>query len=232
LRAKATRYLSLHLRATLLIMLIIGPWVSVAAYADIEGLARVIDGDTLDFSGQRVRLHGIDAPEQNQKCFIGASEWLCGQVSSRALKNLIEGAAVRCSKVGWDRYGRMIAKCYLKGSDIGQTLVAKGLALAYRKYSKEYVAAEIAAKAERIGIWKSNFTEPWHWRQGRRTIKTLSLDKEYCKIKGNISRSGVRIYHMPNGAYYGRTQISESKGERWFCSEREAKEAGWRKSKK
>ena len=134
--------------------------------------------------------------------------------------------------MGRDRYGRIIAKCHLKGSDIGQTLVAKGLALAYRKYSKDYVAAEIVAKTERIGIWKSNFTEPWHWRRGRRLIKTSSLDKENCKIKGNIGRSGVRIYHMPNGTYYGRTKISESKGERWFCSEREAKEAGWRKSKR
>ena len=230
MRTRAILDISPHLRRILLIILIIGPWVSTPAFADVEGSARAIDGDTLDFSGQRVRLHGIDAPERNQICWVGGSEWLCGQASSRALKNLIESAVVRCSKIGRDRYGRIIGKCHSKGLDIGQTMVADGMALAYRKYSKDYVAAEIAAKAERIGIWKSKFTEPWHWRRGRRLTKTSS--KENCKIKGNISRSGVRIYHMPNGTYYGRTKISESKGERWFCSEREARKAGWRKSKR
>jgi endonuclease YncB( thermonuclease family) len=232
LKAKATRYISLHLRPILVIILIIGPWVSVPAFADIEGSARAIDGDTLDFSGQRVRLHGIDAPERNQKCWLGRSEWSCGQASTRALKNLIEGAIVRCSKIDRDRYGRIIGKCHLKSIDIGQTMVADGMALAYRKYSSDYVAVEIAAKAERIGIWKSNFTEPWHWRRGKRLTKTSSHDRENCKIKGNISRSGVRIYHMPGGTYYGRTRITESKGERWFCSEKEAREGGWRKSKR
>jgi endonuclease YncB( thermonuclease family) len=48
-----------------------------------------------------------------------------------------------------------------------------------------------------------------------------------CDIKGNISGNG-RIYHLPGGAYYARTRIDESRGERWFCSESEARAAGWR----
>ncbi len=232
MRAKTTRYISSHLRPALLITLMIGPWISLPAFADIEGSARAIDGDTLDFSGQRVRLHGIDAPERNQKCWLGGTEWLCGQASSRALKNLIKGAVIKCSKMDRDRYGRIVGKCRLKGIDIGRTMVADGMALAFRKYSSDYVAAENAAKAERIGIWKSDFMAPWHWRRGKRLTKTSSRDKENCKIKGNISRAGVRIYHTPGGTYYGRTKIAESKGERWFCSEREAREAGWRKSKR
>ena len=155
MRTKATLDISPHLRRILLIILIIGPWVSTPAFADVEGSARAIDGDTLDFSGQRVRLHGIDAPERNQICWVGGSEWSCGQASSRALKNLTEIAVVRCSKIGRDHYGRIIGKCHSKDLDIGQTMVADRIALAYRKYSKDYVAAEAAAKAERIGIWKS-----------------------------------------------------------------------------
>lgn len=56
------------------------------------------------------------------------------------------------------------------------------------------------------------------------------LGNDNCLIKGNISSSGEKIYHMPGGQYYDRTSINESKGERWFCSEQEAKDAGWRRS--
>jgi hypothetical protein len=48
-----------------------------------------------------------------------------------------------------------------------------------------------------------------------------------CLIKGNISDSG-RIYHVPGSAWYERTEINESRGERWFCTEAEAQAAGWR----
>lgn len=48
-----------------------------------------------------------------------------------------------------------------------------------------------------------------------------------CQIKGNISGSG-KIYHLPGSDSYDRTKIDESKGERWFCTEEEARAAGWR----
>lgn len=52
-----------------------------------------------------------------------------------------------------------------------------------------------------------------------------------CIIKGNISPSGEKIYHVPGGKYYSRTQIDPSDGERWFCTEHEAESNGWRRSK-
>jgi len=55
--------------------------------------------------------------------------------------------------------------------------------------------------------------------------------KDGCLIKGNISSSGEKIYHVPGGSSYAKTQIDTSKGERWFCTEQEAQDAGWRKSK-
>ena len=48
-----------------------------------------------------------------------------------------------------------------------------------------------------------------------------------CRIKGNISKHG-RIYHVPGSRWYDETKIDTSKGERWFCSEQEAIDAGWR----
>ena len=53
-----------------------------------------------------------------------------------------------------------------------------------------------------------------------------------CNIKGNVSvHTGERIYHLPGQEYYDETQIRTDHGERWFCSEAEARAAGWRRSK-
>jgi len=60
----------------------------------------------------------------------------------------------------------------------------------------------------------------------------LAGGRAECDIKGNISSTGERIYHVPGGAYYDATLVSLIKGERWFCSEAEARTAGWRKSRR
>jgi hypothetical protein len=52
-----------------------------------------------------------------------------------------------------------------------------------------------------------------------------------CVIKGNVNTRGERIYHVPGQRYYDETRISPSHGERWFCSEQEARAAGWRRAK-
>lgn len=52
-----------------------------------------------------------------------------------------------------------------------------------------------------------------------------------CVIKGNVSTQGERIYHMPGDKYYDETRISASHGEHWFCSEEEARAAGWRRAR-
>jgi hypothetical protein len=59
-----------------------------------------------------------------------------------------------------------------------------------------------------------------------------SASSQTCDVKGNVSSSGERIYHVPGGKYYDRTGIASSRGERWFCSEAEARAAGWRRSRR
>ena len=88
------------------------------------------------------------------------------------------------------------------------------------------------AKKKRLGIWEGDFVSPWDWRKGERLASQKPNEKNRCKIKGNISSSGEKIFHSPGGAYYSRTKISEQKGEKWFCSEAEAIKLGWRKSKR
>ena len=111
-------------------------------------------------------------------------------------------------------------------------MVAEGWALAYRKYSKDYVSAEDTAKAAGRGMWRGKFIAPWKWRRGKRLASKAANDNQACRIKGNIGKSGARIYHVPGGVYYGRTKINEGKGERWFCTEAKARAAGWRGSKR
>ena len=120
----------------------------------------------------------------------------------------------------------------LQAEELNKWMVRQGWAIAYRKYSTDYVDDETAAKNEKLGIWASRFIEPEKWRRGERLDQQEQPSIGNCDIKGNISRSGERIYHLPGGRYYDRTKITASKGERMFCSEAEARAAGWRKSKR
>lgn len=90
-----------------------------------------------------------------------------------------------------------------------------------------YVAEETEARSGQRGIWQGKFVPPWEYRSKRWEVARQTAP-DGCVIKGNINRKGVRIYHAPWSKSYDRTQINTSKGERWFCSEREAIDAGWR----
>ncbi len=205
------------------------------ADATLTGSARVIDGDTLEIRGSRIRLHGIDAPERAQRCRSGGRFWSCGREATRALVRRIGSHPVACEARDRDRYGRVIAVCRVGGKDVNAWMVAEGWALAYRKYSRRYVAQERAARAAKRGVWRGEVVAPWDWRRGKRlagTETTMKQGSGGCKIKGNISKGGARIYHLPGGQFYDRTRIDTSRGERWFCSEDEARAAGWRRSRR
>ena len=203
-----------------------------AAAEELSGKPRVIDGDTIDIAGQRIRLLGIDAPERGQSCKWPEKTVPCGDIAADALTGTVAAQDVRCETRGKDRYGRWIAVCFAGEIDIGQNVVYMGWALAYRKYSTDYVATEEDAREARRGMWRGKFIAPWEWRRGKRLASDTPRADRPCGIKGNIGKGGARIYHLPGGAYYGRTKITKSKGERWFCSEDEARAAGWRRSKR
>ena len=206
---------------------------------ELSGRTRIVDGDTLELGAHRIRLYGIDAPESAQTCRVGTTHWPCGERATRALAERVGGRAVVCEEKDQDRYGRIVAVCRLDGQSLNAWLVARGWALAYRRYSSDYVDEEAAASEARRGIWRGEFVPPWDWRRGERlqnattkNVQNTHSGSASCRIKGNISRDGTRIYHVPGGDYYERTRISTSKGERWFCGESEARAAGWRRSKR
>jgi endonuclease YncB( thermonuclease family) len=205
---------------------------TAAAQSSFVGVASVIDGDTLDIHGQRIRLHGIDAPESGQFCKKDGKQYRCGQRAALELADKIGRSTVRCEQRDIDRYKRIVAVCRLGNIDLNAWMVRQGWAIAYRQYSRDYVDDESAAQASKAGIWAGRFIEPSRWRRGDRPAVESAKEPAAasCQIKGNISRSGERIYHVPGARDYGPTRIDESKGERWFCSEDEARKAGWRRS--
>ena len=142
-----------------------------SAIAPISGKPRIIDGDTIEVAGQRIRLHGIDTPEAKQTCKADGKQWRCGQEATFALANIIGRTWVDCVERDRDRYGRIVAVCRVggpKGKDLGAWMVSEGWALAYRKYSLDYVAAEDAARKAGRGLWRGKFITPWEWRRGKR----------------------------------------------------------------
>ena len=200
----------------------------------ISGQASVIDGDTLEIHGERIRMFGIDAPESDQTCLDAKKKsYRCGQWAALALSNRIGRHVVSCIGSDYDVHGRLLAVCSVSEENLSAWMVRNGWAMAYVKYSSSYVGQEVLARTEALGIWSGEFVPPWDWRRsGRLVVPKISAESGSCVIKGNIStRSGERIYHLPEGRWYDKTVIDTQKGERWFCSEAEARSAGWRASK-
>ena len=142
----------------------------------ISGIAKVIDGDTLRIDKKKIRLFGIDAPEKKQQCrrsslsisfLTFGKDYPCGQISADRLRKKINDKLVICKYTSKDRYKRFIAECFLNKTNINAWMVQTGHAVAYKKYSKKFVAQEIFAKKEKLGLWSGTFEMPWNWRKNR-----------------------------------------------------------------
>lgn len=203
----------------------------------------MVDGDTLAIADRSVRLEGIDAPELDQKCTRDGQEWGCGEEAAAQLRSLIEGQIVSCQDQGSDAHGRLLATCHANGLELGATMVEYGWATAYRSYSSTYVGHEHRAQSARQGIWRSEFVLPEHHRIAKAEAATPTASQVRpssrqgrpqapnegslgCTIKGNRSRRGDWIYHLPGMQYYEATRPEEI-----FCTEAEARAAGYRRSK-
>jgi endonuclease YncB( thermonuclease family) len=151
--------------ATLLLLSV----VHASAAEDLVGRASVIDGDTIEIHGKRVRISGIDAPERRQECADGSGKsYRCGQVAAAALDLfLLEARPATCQILGRDRYKRFVGRCRrADGIDVGSWMVRGGHALDWPRYSKGiYRLDEIAAESSGSGVWAGKFIKPWEWRK-------------------------------------------------------------------
>lgn len=189
----------------------------------------VYDGDTIRISyrgkSERVRLIGLDAPELSpRECY--------GQQAASRMQSLAQSRTVYIKADGSqgnrDTYGRLLRHVYsASGTSLARSMIYGGHAREYtynRPYAGQYShrKAQASAKAARRGLWGSCVSSR------PKTPTTTST----CVIKGNITSDGEKIYHVPGGRYYAVTKIDTRKGERWFCTESQAVNAGWRKSKR
>ena len=216
---------------------------SAGAQSPFSGAARAKDGDSMMVGVKEVRLFGVDAPELSQSCQRDGQDWACGAAAKDLLDSLVRGKTVYCTAAGTDQFDRVLARCAAGTTDLNRAMVANGYAVAFRRYSSDFVSAEDSAKANKRGIWSSKFTMPSDYRHGaqpplqmkrapaRRPARAVSSDwagraKANCNIKGNRNRKGQWIYHVPGMPYYERTRPEEI-----FCTEAEAQAAGYRRAK-
>lgn len=170
----------------------------------------VVDGDSFTTSdGRRIRLLGIDAPERSRCMYDQARAKLSG---------LVEGKRVKLTDVVTDAYGRILANVWTDEILVNEELVREGLARFRSVKSAKYDAMQSAsqhAKTSKLGIYSA---------QCRSTTSATG-----CSIKGNI-RAGVKTYYLPHCETYNQVIVDEAFGDRWFCSEEEAKEEGFTKA--
>jgi|GEM_PF-940543 len=131
----------------------------------ITGMGYVIDGDTLVIRKRHIRLFGIDAFERDQAC----GRFRCGVEARKVLRDLINGRMLTCEKQAIDTYGRTVAICKTSaGQDIGGEMVRRGLAVAYRSFSTQYLDEEAYARSHRLGAWAYGFKSPLQYRRESR----------------------------------------------------------------
>ena len=206
----------------------------------LQGSLRVVDGDTFDLDGVRIRLQGVDAPEMRDSC-VGADgqNYPCGAWATEALRQLVGTQRLVCHDLHERTYNRVVARCDLGGQDLGALLVERGIARACPRFasrhphSRGYMTLEAQAIAAGVGLHAGQTPSlaGFCTQDGQRALPVSGSTPPSpdCAIKGNISSNG-RIYHMPGQRDYDRTVIRTDRGQRWFCSEAEAQAAGWRRA--
>ena len=208
-------------------MLLAAMALTVSVAGATADSVRVVDGDTIRIDGTTFRLHGIDAPEAGQTCNdASGGSWRCGDEATRHLEALIGDLVPLCDDRGLDDFDRVLAVCTVSGVDINRLMVLDGYAWAFRRYSEDYVPDEEVAHATGMQIWQAATQSAWDYRAAMWDFAVQEAP-DGCPIKGNISDNG-HIYHAPWSPWYAKTKVSVDRGEQWFCSEREAIDAGWR----
>jgi endonuclease YncB( thermonuclease family) len=217
--------------------------------------AVVRDGDTIQLGDMTYRLDGIDAPEFDQICIDDhADPWTCGVDAREQLTKLIGGREVGCDDLGPDPTYRKrhVGICTVEGEtlSLNQQLVRQGFAISSRAFVKAaFGSDQAAAQGERRGLWKGCFADPHDFRIGKKDGTLLGgacradRDSEIravlfpndpamppsCNIKGKFAArarvtGNIGIYHLRGCPSYAGLAGPD----RWFCSEDEAKAAGFR----
>jgi endonuclease YncB( thermonuclease family) len=194
----------------------------------IQGLAKALTGDVMLIGGERIVLKGIDAPEPRQTCQDGRGRsWRCGRAALNALRRITGFENVVCDVSGEDPAGRKISDCRIGETNIAAELVKEGYVFTESGLFPPYREEEAAAKAAGRGVWRGKAQRPESYRAEIWESATLNAPKG-CPIKGKErALRREKIYFLPWSTGYDQYSVSTKRGDRWFCTESEALDAGW-----
>jgi endonuclease YncB( thermonuclease family) len=197
----------------------------------IIGRASVLSADTLRIDQVTIRLEGIETPDRDQTCVRSGNRlWRCGEAAQTALSRLVTGRRLRCEPSGKDTSGTVRAACFSGTSDVAAALVRGGHVLAESGMMARYRGEQGEAREAKAGLWggPGEPERPAAWRT-RLWDEARARAPKGCPIKGKVAGRGERAktYHLPWSPTYGRLRVFSARGERWFCSEEEARGAGF-----
>jgi endonuclease YncB( thermonuclease family) len=191
----------------------------------LSGTARVAGVGALRIDGGVVRLDGLTMLDPAQTCQrADGTTWACGAAAKQALEKLVRRRTVTCA-INGETDGVRSGTCRVDGQDLGAELVRAGHGFADAMVWASYSSDERAAQDANAGLWAGTAERPDEWR-ARVYQDAAAIAPGGCPIKGRTQR-GNKVYLMPHDAEYARTAIRQERGERWFCSEGEAKDAGF-----
>jgi len=193
----------------------------------LEGRAEALGGDLVRVAGTTVRLAGVEAPELQQSCGAGTRRYRCGAAAQAALGRLVNGRTLACSVNGADSAGRGLATCMRGRLDVNGELVRQGHAFAGSGLFAAYTSLERQAREAKLGIWAAGEVERPAEFRAKLWDEAKRRAPDGCPIKGLVTGEG-RVYVLPWSPDYDRGRIQKARGERWFCSEREAEAAGFK----
>lgn len=204
------------------------PTVAVTRLPELKGRASALAGDLIKIAGTTVKLAGVEAPERDQRCGAGEGErgWRCGKAARDALARLVRAQRLTCQPGATNESGQRLATCTAGEKDIAAELVRGGHVFAMTGFFAKYSGVEDEARAARAGVWRSEPVERPSEFRSKRWEEAKAQAPEGCPIKG-VARSS-RTYVLPWSPTYDNVRVRESRGDRWFCSEQEARAAGWR----
>jgi hypothetical protein len=174
-----------------------------------------------------VRLSGIEAPVDGQSCVsANTRRWRCDESAKAALSNLLRRGRVTCDLSGSDESGNRIGTCRAGERDIAAELVRSGHVFAVTGLFASYGSLEREAREAKSGLWNGEPERPSDYR-AQKWEEAKREAPDGCPIKGHV-RGGRRVYVLPWSRGYESVRVRLSRGERWFCSEADARAAGWK----
>lgn len=206
--------------------------ITAEAKPDYYYVTKVVDGDTIDvkINGrvERVRLIGINTPESVDphrpvECYGPES----AKEASALLDNKLVKLASDPTQTDRDKFGRLLRYVTTEaGLDYNLEIIKRGFAFEYTyknhyKFQAQYKVAQLEAQKNKIGLWADSTCGKKY------TAKSITTN---CLIKGNVSGRGIKAYYLPTCKDYAKIVINKRRGEHLFCTENEAKSAGFKKT--